>query len=251
MLTVAEAGPMPAIGAHGSCTTRDLAGRFSFRSNAAMTPARSIFVTGGTGYIGSRLIPALANRGHTVRALVRPGSKGTLPAGIAAVVADPLQMDSYTGRIPPADTFVHLIGVPHPSPAKARQFQEVDLVSIKVASKAAREAGVRHFVYLSVAQPATMMQAFIAVRQEGEQMLRTSGVPSTFVRPWYVLGPRHRWPYAILPVYWVMELLPATRESSRRLGLMSIAQMVRALVWAVENPPEQVRVLGVPEMRKL
>jgi hypothetical protein len=47
-----------------------------------------------------------------------------------------------------------------------------------------------------------------------------------------------------------MELLPATRESARRLGLISIDQMLRALVWAVENPPEQVRVLGVPEMRK-
>ena len=233
-----------------SCTVRDLAQRICFRSNAAMTPARSLFVTGGTGYIGSRLIPALANRGHTVRALVRPGSKGTLPGGIAAVIADPLQMDAYTGRIPPADTFVHLIGVPHPSPAKARQFREIDLVSIKVASKAAREAGVRHFVYLSVAYPAAMMEAFIAVRQEGEQMLRASGIPSTFVRPWYVLGPGHRWPYAILPLYWVMELLPATRESARRLGLISIDQMLRALVWAVENPPEQVRVLGVPEMRK-
>lgn len=82
-------------------------------------------------------------------------------------------------------------------------------------------------------------------------MLRETSIPSTFVRPWYVLGPGHRWPYAILPVYWVMELLPSTRESARRLGLISIAQMVRGLVWAVENPPEQIRILGVPEMRSL
>ena len=54
-----------------------------------------------------------------------------------------------------------------------------------------------------------------------------------------------------MPVYWVMELIPSTRESARRLGLVTIAQMVRALVWAVENPPDQVRILDVPQIRRL
>ena len=124
-----------------------------------------VFVTGGTGYIGSRLIPALQARGHQIRALVRSGSKQKLPPNAEAIEANPLVSDSYTDRISPADTFIHLIGTPHPSPAKARQFQEVDLVSVEIASKAAREAGVGHFIYLSVAQPAPMMQAYIAVRQ--------------------------------------------------------------------------------------
>ena len=84
---------------------------------------------------------------------------------------------------------MHLIGVPHPSPAKAQQFQEIDLVSIGVATKAAREAGVQHFVYLSVAHPAPMMKAFIEVRRQGEEMIRQIGAKATFVRPWYVLGP--------------------------------------------------------------
>jgi uncharacterized protein YbjT (DUF2867 family) len=210
----------------------------------------SIFLTGGTGYIGSRLIPALTTRGHSVKALVRRGSENRLPAGVASVIGDPLRIDSYTDAIAPADTFVHLIGTPHPSPAKAKQFQEIDLVSIQVATKAARDAGVRHFVYLSVAQPSRLMEAFIAVRQQGEAMLRASGIPATFVRPWYVLGPGHWWPYAIIPVYWVMQLIPSTRESARRLGLVTIAQMLRTLVWAVENPPEQIRILDVPEIRK-
>jgi nucleoside-diphosphate-sugar epimerase len=209
-----------------------------------------VFITGATGYIGSRLIPAVLERGHTVRALVRPGSETKLPPNIERVVADPLQTDSYTNQIQPLDTFVHLIGTPHPSPAKAKQFREVDLVSIQVACKAARESGVRHFVYLSIAYPASMMQAFIAVRMEGEAMLRESGMSATFVRPWYVLGPGHWWPYAIVPIYWVMELLPATRTSARRLGLVTIGQMVRALIWAVENPPAQIRILDVPEIRR-
>jgi uncharacterized protein YbjT (DUF2867 family) len=211
----------------------------------------SICVTGGTGYIGRRLIPLLAGRGHEIKAVVRQGSQHKLPRVAAAVVADPLMDGSYMEAIKGSDTFVHLIGVPHPSPAKAAQFRAIDLPSVQVAIKAARDAGLGHFVYLSVAQPAPMMHAFIAVRSEGEAMIRASGIDATFVRPWYVLGPSHRWPYFLLPFYCLAELLPATRESARRLGLVTISQMLKVLVWAVENPPTGVRILDVPKIREL
>ena len=211
----------------------------------------SVCVTGGTGYIGSRLIPLLAARGHQVTAIVRPESEKKIPRDVSIVAADPLKEDSYTSSIRGCDTFVHLIGVPHPSPAKAAQFRAIDLPSIQVAVKAAREAEIRHFIYLSVAQPASMMQAFIAVRAEGEKLIRASGLPATFVRPWYVLGPSHWWPYVLVPFYWVAELLPATRDSARRLGLITISQMLTILIWAIENPPDEVRILDVPKIREL
>ena len=201
--------------------------------------------------MGKRLIPLLVKRGYAVKALVRASSEKKLPTGASGVVGDALAMDSYSEEVRGADTFVHLIGVPHPSPAKAKQFRDVDLVSIKVAIKAARDAGVRHFIYLSVAQPAPMMKEFIAVRSAGEAMIRESGINATFVRPWYVLGPGHRWPYAILPIYWILEKIPATTESAQRLGLITIDQMLSALVWAVENPPAETRVLDVPRIREL
>jgi len=213
--------------------------------------AHSVFVTGGTGYMGTRLIPLLVKRGYAVRALVRASSEKKLPTGASGVIGDALAMDSYTEEVRGADTLVHLIGVPHPSPAKAKQFHDVDLVSIKVAIKAARGAGVRHFIYLSVAQPAPVMKEFIAVRSAGETMIRESGINATLVRPWYVLGPGHRWPYAILPIYWILERIPATREPAQRLGLITINQMLSALVWAVENTPSGVQILDVPRIREL
>lgn len=210
-----------------------------------------VFITGGTGYMGSRLIPLLVGRGHEVKALVRKGSETKLAAGATPVVADPLRLDSYTEWVLGADTFVHLIGVAHPSPAKARAFREIDLPSVQVGVKAARDGGIRQFVYLSVAQPAKMMQAFIAVRSEGERLIRESGISATFIRPWYVLGPGHRWAYALLPFYWVCERIPATKESARRLGLVTISQMLDTLVWAVENPASGVRILDVAKIREV
>ena len=49
-----------------------------------------VFITGGTGYMGRRLIVDLLARRHLVRALVRPGSEGKLPPGCPAVLGDAL-----------------------------------------------------------------------------------------------------------------------------------------------------------------
>jgi uncharacterized protein YbjT (DUF2867 family) len=125
----------------------------------------------------------------------------------------------------------------------------VDLASAAGAIKSAVDAGVQHFVYLSVAHPAPMMKAYIEVRTACEALIRESRMNATILRPWYILGPGHRWPYALLPMYWLMELLPSTRAGARRLGLVTLEQMIHALVHAVENPCRGVRIVEVPEIR--
>jgi uncharacterized protein YbjT (DUF2867 family) len=216
----------------------------------AATPTQVVFITGGTGYIGRRLIPALLGRGHSVRALVRPGSEPKLASGALAVPGDALHGVSYASKITPAGTFVHLVGVSHPGPAKAEQFRTIDLASVKAAVPAAVTAGIQHFIYVSVAQPAPVMGAYVQARAEAEAIIRESGLNATFVRPWYVLGPGHWWPLVLLPGYLIGELIPSTRESARRLGLVTIGQMVRALVHAVEQPVLGVRILEVPQIRQ-
>lgn len=200
--------------------------------------------------MGRRVSAELVHRGHAVRALVRSGSETKLPPGCTPVVGDALDKDSYAAQVPPADTFVQLVGVAHPNPAKAAEFRAVDLGSARAAVRAAVEARVEHFVYVSAAQPAPVMKAYVEVRAECEEMICASGLNATILRPWYVLGPGRRWPYLLLPMYWLAGLFPATRESARRLGLVSIEQMVRALAVAVENPARGVRILEVPEIRR-
>ncbi len=212
--------------------------------------SRRVFVTGGTGYIGQRLIRALCARGHQVEAVVRPGSEKKLPSGGTPVVGNALEGASYASHLSRGHTFVQLVGVTHPSPAKAQQFVDVDERSAMEAIRVAREANVRHFVYVSVAHPAPAMHAYIAVRTRCEEAIRAAALNATILRPWYVLGPGHHWPRILIPMYWLAERIPSMREGARRLGLVTIDQMVAALVRAVENPVSGIEIVDVPRIRE-
>jgi nucleoside-diphosphate-sugar epimerase len=217
---------------------------------AAMPAQRGVLVTGGTGYIGSALVPRLIERGHRVRVLVRAGSQRRVPPGSTAVPGDALDADAIAGRLERGDTLVHLVGTPHPNPSKAAEFVAVDLASIRAAACAAARPRKAHLVYVSVAQSAPVMRAYLAARAEGERAITQSGVTATVLRPWYVLGPAHRWPYLLLPLYALAETVPAWRDGARRLGLVSRSQMVEALVQAVEQPPPAgIAVVDVPRIR--
>jgi uncharacterized protein YbjT (DUF2867 family) len=207
-----------------------------------------VFIAGATGYMGRRLAAELTKKGHRVSGLVRMGSEKRLPAGCAAVVGNALDRSSFVDKIPETDAYVQLVGVAHPSPSKARQFLEVDLKSCEESVAAALESRVRHFVYVSVAHPAPVMKAYIEVRRQCEEIVRTSGLDATILRPWYVLGPGHYWPYILKPGYWIARQIPSLQESAVRLDLVTLKQMIAALAASIESPAKGVRVLEVPEI---
>lgn len=209
-----------------------------------------VFVTGSTGYLGRPLCERLVSRGHRVTALCRPESARKLPAGTTAVLGDALNAASFASALASGMTLVHLVGVSHPAPWKEAEFRAVDLASVKASVEAAAQAGVRRMVYVSVAHPAPVMRAYVQVRSECEELIRSSGMTATILRPWYVLGPGHRWPVALLAVYRLLQWWPSTRQTATRLGLVTHRQMIAALVWAVEHPAAEVRILDVPGIRR-
>ncbi len=195
------------------------------------------------------MIERLLARGHRVRALARSASAAKLPPGAEPVTGDALDAGSYGHVVRRGDVFVHLVGVAKPAPWKGRAFRAVDLASVEAATRNAAAAGVSRFVYVSVAQPAPIMRAYIEARAAGEKLVRALTMPATILRPWYVLGRRHWWPVVLLPLYWLLRRIPQTRDAALRLGLVTHDQMLSALVRAVESDGAGVTTVAVPEIR--
>ncbi|MDZ4712470.1 MAG: NAD(P)H-binding protein [bacterium] len=209
-----------------------------------------VFITGSTGYIGSRVIPVLLENNFEINALIRKGSESKLPEGCNVIYGNALDGSSYEDHVKGCDTFIQLIGVHHPGPGKKNDFLDIDLFSIEQAVPAAVKAGVNYFIYLSVAHPAPAMKEYIDVRRKGEELIIRSGLNASFIRPWYVLGPGHYWPYAFIPFYKLFELIPSTRETALRLGLVKIGQMVRCITYAAENQPDFMRAYDVKDIKE-
>jgi uncharacterized protein YbjT (DUF2867 family) len=149
------------------------------------------------------------------------------------------------------DTVVHLVGTPRPNPSKAKEFVRLDLPSIRSVVAACRRVSVAHLIYVSVAHPAPVMHAYIAARVEGEKAISDAGLTATIIRPWYVLGPGHRWPVLLVPLYAIAGLIPAWRPGAERLGLVTLKQMVATLARAIDDPPARgsIRIVDVPGIR--
>jgi nucleoside-diphosphate-sugar epimerase len=200
---------------------------------------QTIFITGGTGYIGSRLIKALQKKGgYNIKALARSGSGNKLPVGCEKIIGNALDAGTYSNTIQPATIFIHLVGVAHPSPGKKQLFREIDLASVQQAATAVRNEPIKHIIYLSVAQyPTNIMKDYQEVRAAGEALLLKTGIKCSFIRPWYVLGPGHWWPLLLKPVYWVGGLIPAFKEKAEKLDTVTIGQMISVVLHAIEHPP--------------
>jgi nucleoside-diphosphate-sugar epimerase len=214
---------------------------------------QTVFITGGTGYMGTRLINALLQDGNFhIKALVRKGSENKLPGDCEIVFGNALDAITYQNNISPASIFVHLIGVTHPSPAKKEQFKKIDLVSVQQAAIAASGAGIKHFVYLSVAMyPTSIMKDFQQARAQGESILLQQHFVCSFIRPWYVLGPGHWWPVLLKPFYLLAKLIPSKREAAKQLDTVSINQMIKTLVHAVKDQPVSTVVYDVADIKNI
>jgi uncharacterized protein YbjT (DUF2867 family) len=213
--------------------------------------SKTIFITGATGYIGTRLIKKLLHKGYRVIALVRKGSEHKVPAGAEIITGDPFDAATFHQSIPAGSVFVQLLGVAHPSPKKAQQFKDIDLRSVKASADAASNAGAGHFIYVSVAmEPSRLMEAYQEVRKGGEEYCIKKKLNCTFIRPWYVLGPGHWWPIILLPFYGLAELSPELRKKARTKALVTIKQMLNTLVNTIESPASPLRILEIKDIRR-
>jgi uncharacterized protein YbjT (DUF2867 family) len=212
---------------------------------------QTVFITGATGYMGTRLTKILLQKGHRVIALTRWQSRHKVATGAEVITGNPFDATTFYDYIPKGSVFVQLLGVPHPSPSKATQFTSIDLASVKASAEAAAKAGAAHFIYVSVSmQHSNLMQAYRQVRKEGEDYCISKGLNCTFIRPWYVLGPGHWWPLLLLPFYALANIVPSWKQKAAGMALATLPQMLAALVSAIEAAPQRQTIIEIAAIKK-
>jgi uncharacterized protein YbjT (DUF2867 family) len=151
-----------------------------------------ILVTGGTGFVGPKVVHTLRAEGLDVRALVRkPGSKAArLLAGWGCELAqgDMGDAESLRRAVDGCDAVVHLVAIPLGSPEK---FERVMSQGTRDLAAAAKEAGVGRFVLMSALgtdQDTRDLTSYFRAKWEEEQAVKGAGMPYVIFRPSYIFG---------------------------------------------------------------
>jgi uncharacterized protein YbjT (DUF2867 family) len=144
--------------------------------------ALDVLVTGATGFIGRRLVPALLDDGHRVRAMTRkPASYDGPGEGVGGDVSDP---PSLTAPLEGADVAVYLV-----HSLDSPDFEKRDAGAARVFGKAAAAAGVRQIVYMGgLGNEDEELSPHLRSRREVEGLLGEGGVPVTVLRAGIVVG---------------------------------------------------------------
>ncbi len=142
----------------------------------------TVLVTGATGFIGRRLVPALVDDGHTVRAMTRrPEQYDGLGEPVGADVMDPESLVAALDGVDVAVYLVHSLDDP--------DFERKDADAARNFSKAAATAGVRQIIYMGgLGADDGDLSAHLRSRREVEGLLGQDGVPVTVLRAAIVVG---------------------------------------------------------------
>jgi dihydroflavonol-4-reductase len=110
-----------------------------------------LVVTGATGFVGGAVARLLAERGHSVRALVRPGSDASAleRAGVEVVRGDLLDAPSLSAAVRGAEGLFHAAAVYSYSSRRPEELYRVNADAVRTLFEAARAAGLRRAVFTS------------------------------------------------------------------------------------------------------
>jgi uncharacterized protein YbjT (DUF2867 family) len=140
-----------------------------------------ILVTGATGFIGRRLVPALIDEGHEVRAMTRRPDSYDGPG--EPVAGDVNDGDSLVGPLEGVDVAYYLV-----HSLDDADFERKDAEAGRAFAAAAKAQGVRQIVYLGGLGDDGELSAHLRSRREVEKLLQDSGVPVTVLRAAIVVG---------------------------------------------------------------
>ncbi len=141
-----------------------------------------ILVTGATGFIGRRLVPALIDEGHTVRAMTRhPDTYDGAGEAVAGDMDDPGSLVAPLEGVDVAYYLVHSLD--------DDDFERKDADAARGFARAAAAAGVRQIVYMGgLGDDDQELSAHLRSRREVEHLLAEEAVPVTVLRAAIVVG---------------------------------------------------------------
>jgi uncharacterized protein YbjT (DUF2867 family) len=190
-----------------------------------------VFVTGGTGFVGSEVLRQLTATGHTVRALVRPGSERKLAVrqGVEIHRGDASDPDSLQGALADCEAVIHLIGIIREFPAKGVTFARLHVEATSNIVAEAQRQGVRRYLHMSAnGARAGHSSGYFSSKWQAEELVRASGLDWTIFRPSLIHGEGDQFINLLAKFIRLLPLVPVIGDGQYRLAPVFVKDVAAA-----------------------
>jgi uncharacterized protein YbjT (DUF2867 family) len=221
-----------------------------------------IFVAGGTGFLGFRVVRALLDEGAQVTALVRADQEeklGILRANVQVVHGDVWNPASLRGRGRGHGAVIHLVGGMRQNPSRGLTFRHLNFVSARNVAQMAVNDGVPHFLLLSAAAAAGVPSGYLEAKREAERYVQKCGLAWTIIHAPPLYAPNEpRSPLGLLLSFFgALPIIGLPLSNVRPLTAELAARAIAHLALSADSfknrliNPAQLRRLGSAAERRL
>ena len=213
-----------------------------------MSAASRILVTGGTGYVGGRLIPLLEQRGHRVRCLARRPEflKSRVGPESEVVGGDVLQIETLDSAFAGIETAFYLVH----SMGAGKDFEDEDRLAARNFAEAAKRNGVRRIVYLGgLGDDQRTLSKHLRSRQEVGAVLCESGAQVIEFRASIVIGSGSLSFELIRALVQKLPVMICSKWVSTPAQPIAIEDLLSYLLAAIDLPdgPSDIFEIGGPD----
>ncbi|MBA3273344.1 MAG: NAD-dependent epimerase/dehydratase family protein [Chthoniobacterales bacterium] len=224
----------------------------------------TVFVTGGSGFVGSAVISAIIERGYSVNALVRGRSATTGGGNVREIKGDLFDRKALDDGMSGCVAVVHLVGIIMEKRSKGVTFERIHTQGTRSVVDAALRNGVKRYVHMSaLGTRSDAVSTYHRTKYQAEEYVRASGLANgldwTIIRPSLIHGPRGEfmkmeaaWARGKSPPFLFMPYFgagPLGRGGAGMLQPVFVEDVARAFVDAIEKPQTigEIYPLGGPD----
>ena len=215
-----------------------------------------ILVAGGTGFIGGAVVRELARRGDKVAVLSHSADKAraAFPGlDVEVRAGDARDASTLPAAVKGVDAIVSAMQFPNfpvEDKKKGYTFDEVDAAGNERLVAAAKDAGVKTYVYLSGAGAAKDGEyPWLRAKWRAEEAIRTSGLRYTLIRPSWVYGPGDKSLNRFAAFARTLPFVPVIGNGKQRVRPVFLDDVMRLAVESLTAPAaaNQTFEIGGPD----
>ncbi|MCD6527179.1 MAG: complex I NDUFA9 subunit family protein [Desulfuromonas sp.] len=197
-----------------------------------------IFITGGTGFVGSHLIRYLASNNHQVRCLAR--STPTFQpyrTNIEYHSGDITDKASLVASLAGCDAIIHLVGIIRAFPQRNITFERLHVEATRNIIEAAEQAGISRYLHMSANGACETADGnYLTSKWHAEQLARHSRLEWTIFRPSLIYGSGGEFTHMLSQQVRLLPIIPIIGNGQYQLSPVYITDVVTGFANALSTP---------------